>query len=59
MRNTWVASLMKNGEHVFTKNSVLKEHAVRNRLLAEIKFFGKEFVPQRYLFKKYLKEGEY
>lgn len=59
MRNTWVASLMKNGEHVFTKNSVLKEDAVRNRLLAEIKFFGKEFAPQRHLFEKYLKEGEF
>ena len=59
MRNTWVASLMKNGEHVFTKNSVLKEDAIRNRLLAEIKFFGKEFAPQRHLFEIYLKEGEY
>lgn len=58
-RNTWVASLMKNGEHVFTKNSVLKEDAIRNRLLAEIKFYGKEFAPQRHLFETYLKEGEF
>lgn len=44
-------------ENIF--NSSLKEDAVRNRLLAEIKFFGKEFAPQRHLFEKYLKEGKF
>lgn len=58
-RNTWTASLMINGKHVYTKNSICKNEATRNRLLAEIKFFGKEFAPQRHLFQKYLEEGEY
>lgn len=39
--------------------STNKDEAIRNRLLAEIKYFGKEFAPQRHLFSKYLKEGEY
>lgn len=55
----WVASLMKNREHVYNKNFDSKDEAIRNRLLAEIKYFGKEFAPQRHLFNKYLKEGEY
>ena len=58
-KGTWAASLMKNGKHVYTKNSVDKSEAIRNRLLAEIKYFGKEFAPQRHLFSEYLKEGEY
>ena len=55
----WMASLMKNGEHIYNKNSDSKDEAIRNRLLAEIKYFGKEFAPQRHLFNKYLEEGEY
>ena len=55
----WIASLMKNGKHVYNKNSDSKDEAIRNRLLAEIKYFGKEFAPQRHLFSEYLKEGEY
>lgn len=58
-KGTWVASLMKNGKHIYTKNSIDKQEAIRNRLLAEIKYFGKEFAPQRHLFKKYLNKGEY
>ena len=58
-KGTWTATLMKNRKHVFTKNSISKDEAIRNRLLAEIKYFGKEFAPQRHLFKKYLNEGEY
>ncbi len=50
---------MINGKHIFTKNSINKDEAIKNRLLAEIKFFGKEFAPQRHLFKEYLQEGEY
>lgn len=55
----WMASLMKNGQHIYNKTSVTKIEAIRNRLLAEIKYFGKEFSPQRHLFKQYLYEGEY
>lgn len=58
-KHTWTASLMINGKHIFTKNSINKDEAIKNRLLAEIKFFGKEFAPQRHLFKEYLQEGEY
>lgn len=50
---------MKDGKHIYTKNSINKKEAVRNRLLAEIKYFGKEFAPQRHLFKQYLYKGEY
>ena len=50
---------MKDGKHVYNKNSDSKDEAIRNRLLAEIKYFGKEFAPQRHLFSEYLKEGEY
>lgn len=59
VKHTWAASLMINGKHIFTKNSINKDEAIKNRLLAEIKFFGKEFAPQRHLFKEYLQEGEY
>lgn len=58
-KGTWTASLMKDRKHVYTKNTISKKEAIRNRLLAEIKFFGKEFAPQRHLFKQYLQEGEY
>lgn len=58
-KNTWAASLMINGKHIFTKNSINKDEAIRNKLLAEVRFFGKEFAPQRHLFQKYLQEGEY
>ena len=59
LKGTWAASLMKNGKHVYTKNSKDKSEAIRNRLLAEIKYFGSKFAPQRHLFKEYLNEGEY
>ena len=58
-KGTWVASLMKNGKHVFTKNYTSKDDAIKSRLLAEIEFFGKEFAPQRHLFDKYLGKEEY
>lgn len=58
-KGKWVASLMKNGKHIYNKNSSSKYEAIRNRLLAEIKYFGKEFAPQRHLFEQYLNEGEY
>ena len=32
--------------------------AIIARLKAEIKYFGKEFAPQRHLFKKYLSEED-
>ena len=59
IKGTWAAALMKNRKHVYTKNSISKTEAIRNRLLAEIKYFGKEFAPQRHLFEQYLSEGEY
>jgi len=51
--DVWVASIKYNYKNIYLKSSKDKDVAIRARLEAELKYFGKEFAPQRHLFKKY------
>ena len=50
--NKWIAQVRLNGKKVFYKKYILKEDAIRARLLAEKKYFG-EFASQKHLYQQY------
>lgn len=52
-RNKWVASIMIDGKMIGLKRWNTLEEAVMARLKGELKYFGKEFSPQRHLFEEY------
>lgn len=52
-RNKWVAQITFNGKNISLGRSDEKDSAIKKRLQAELKYFGKEFAPQRHLFKQY------
>lgn len=51
--NAWRAYITENGEQIFLGVYKEFEDAVRERLNAELKYYGRDFSPQRHLFKKY------
>ena len=52
-KQKWIAQLTFNGQNKVLGSSINKEEAIKKRLLGELKYFGKDFAPQRKLFKKY------
>lgn len=51
--NNWMAQIKYNYKRIFLGYYDDIEDAIRARLKAELKYFGKEFAPQRHLFKEY------
>lgn len=51
--NFWVAQIGYNNKRIKIGTFVNKKDAIIARLKAELKYFGKEFSPQRHLFKEY------
>ena len=51
--NKWCSELMLNRIKVHREYFKTKEEAIISRLKAELKYFGKEFAPQRHLFEEY------
>lgn len=51
--NSWSSNLMFNREKISLGCYNTKEDAIIARLNGEIKYFGKDFAPQRHLFNKY------
>lgn len=52
-RNKWEANICYKRKHISLGRFVNKEDAIKARLKAELKYFGKDFAPQRHLFKQY------
>lgn len=52
-RNAWMAQIGFKGKSYSLGMFINKEEAICARLKAEFKYFGKEFSPQRHLFKEY------
>ena len=52
-KSKWVARISYNKKKYNLGRFEDKESAIKNRLIAELKYFGKEFSPQRHLFKQY------
>lgn len=52
-RGKWIAQIVKNKERIYLGGFENKKDAVKARLQGELKYFGKDFAPQRDLFKKY------
>lgn len=52
-KNKWRATLKIDGKQKTLFQSVDKDVCIIKRLEAELKYFGKEFAPQRHLFKQY------
>lgn len=57
-RNKWVADIMYNNEKQVLGYFNDKRDAIKARLLGEIKYFGREFAPQRHLFNEFLNKDE-
>lgn len=51
--NNWVATIKYSDKKTHLKKTKDKNEAIRLRLEAELKYFGKEFAPQRHLFEEY------
>ena len=51
--NNWQAAIGVNKKWIYLGYFNNKENAIKARLHAELKYFGKEFAPQRDLFEKY------
>lgn len=51
--NKWRSMITCDGKRLYLGNYNDFEDAIKARLQAEIKYFGKEFAPQRHLFKEY------
>lgn len=49
----YVAELMLNRKKIYREYFQTKEEAILGRLKAELKYFGKDFAPQRHLFEEY------
>lgn len=52
-RHKWGSQLIIDDKKVYFKRFDDKEDAIKARLEAELKYFGKEFAPQRHLFEEY------
>ena len=52
-KKSWTSSLKENDEIRLLKRYKNKEDAIKARLEAELKYFGKDFAPQRHLFDEY------
>ena len=57
--NPWQSRIMYNWKTIYLGSFPTIEKAIRARLLAEIKYFGEDFAPQRHLFPLFLNKGEY
>lgn len=57
-RRKWVSQIHYNGKHYNFGRFKEKEEAIKARLLGELKYFGKDFAPQRHLFEKYNIDSE-
>ena len=57
--NPWKSNIMYNGKSIYLGSFSTMEEALKVRLLAEIKYFGKDFAPQRHLFHLFLMKEEY
>jgi len=52
-RDKWCAMLYIKDKGTFRKRFATQEEAIKYRLQCELQFFGKDFAPQRHLFKQY------
>lgn len=52
-RNKWRVSICHNSKWINLGYFNTKEEAIKIRLKAELKYYGTEFAPQRYLFEQY------
>jgi len=52
-RDKWVSQLCYNGKHYNIGRFENKQDAIKARLKGELKYFGKDFAPQRHLFTEY------
>jgi hypothetical protein len=50
----WKSNIMYNGKSMYLGSFSTIDEALKTRLLAEIKYFGKDFAPQRHLFHLFL-----
>lgn len=57
-QNKWRAYIKYKGKSYYLGQFINKEEAIKQRLLAELKYFGFDFAPQKHLFKKYLEKVE-
>lgn len=58
-RNKWTSQIKINYKVINLGRFLKKEDAIKARLKAELKYFGKDFAPQRHLFEEYgIKENE-
>ena len=49
----WMADISYLRKRMFLGSFMNKEDAIKARLKAELKYFGKDFAPQRHLFEQY------
>jgi hypothetical protein len=56
-RNKWESYIKYNSKRYNLGRYKNKNEAIKSRLMAEIKYFGKEYAPQRHLFEEYLGEN--
>lgn len=52
-RKKWSSQLIIKDKKIYFKRFDSKEEAIKARLEAELKYFGKDFAPQRHLFEQY------
>lgn len=52
-RNTWASYIDYDYKRKYLGHYSDKDEAIKVRLQAELKYFGKDFAPQRHLFKEY------
>ena len=52
-KKLWCATLVYNHKKINLGASKNKEIAIKKRLQGELKYYGKDYAPQRYLFKEY------
>lgn len=50
---SWYAYIKVNGKNIHLGSFKTIEEAIKTRLEAELKYFGKDYAPQRHLFKQY------
>ena len=51
--NKWYSVLVEHGNHHFLGRYISKDEAIKQRLLAELRYFGEELSPQKHLFEEY------
>lgn len=57
--NPWKSHITYNGKSMYLGSFPTIEDAIRARLLAEVKYFGVDYAPQRHLFPLFLRKEEY